>query len=147
MKRRDCSKLLQALASVLVFIVFAASPASAGIVGKDDRLSYIPESFAKAEPAIGIVRTYQGGCTGFCVAENIVATSAHCLIEKPGGWRQLDLRIRFSNFSGKNRLTRYVSGSSTAARRLNVVLGTQDRRRVTCLSCCHFVAPSSSAAS
>ncbi|MEM7429831.1 MAG: peptidoglycan-binding protein, partial [Pseudomonadota bacterium] len=108
--------------------VFAASPASAGIVGKDDRLSYIPESFAKAEPAIGIVRTYQGGCTGFCVAENIVATSAHCLIEKHGGWRQLDLRIRFSNFSGKNRLTRYVSGSGTAARRLNVVLGTQDRR-------------------
>ncbi|HUS96664.1 MAG TPA: trypsin-like peptidase domain-containing protein [Hyphomicrobiaceae bacterium] len=107
-------------------------PNRAGIAvfGNDDRI-VLPRQHAALKKSIGLVysNTARSVCTGFCVADNVIATAAHCLY-RTAGERKPDLNhFRFRLHStGSKRSTRIatVRGSSpqqfilSGSTRLNV---------------------------
>ncbi len=63
------------------------------VLGKDDRTN-LPEKFHALGAGIGVIG--QPGkrgwrCTAFCVAPNIVATNAHCIVRNPTVGKRLNL--------------------------------------------------------
>ena len=63
------------------------------VLGRDDRRP-IPKKYLNVAASIGILG--QPGrrgwsCSAFCVAEDIVATNAHCIVRNPTAGRRLDL--------------------------------------------------------
>ncbi|MEM8688226.1 MAG: peptidoglycan-binding domain-containing protein [Pseudomonadota bacterium] len=116
--------LMLLLASALVFS--GGAPAFSKIIGKDDRISAIPFPFSRIKPSLGILSVQgAGGCTAFCVAPDIIATSAHCLLKDNGSWRKKNMRLIFSQYlSGKKSRT-YMRTSNPHSIRLRVVLGTR----------------------
>lgn len=122
--RRAVQALMAALALALM-----AAPAAARVIGKDDRLMGFPHAFASAEKSLGIVSiSGTGGCTAFCVAPDVVATSAHCLLKQDGSWRQKSLFFLFSQFSLGRAKTSFMAGNDPQSNRLNVVLGTRQQK-------------------
>ncbi len=64
------------------------------IIGKDQR-EEVPEKYNHISRSIGILipnfSPNRWGCSAFCVAPNIVATNAHCLIRKPHTGQTVDM--------------------------------------------------------
>lgn len=63
------------------------------VLGKDERTS-LPEKYIDVAAGIGILGQHGRvgwSCTAFCVAPNIVATNAHCVVKNPTVGRRLDL--------------------------------------------------------
>lgn len=63
------------------------------VLGKDNRIS-LPEKYQAIAAGIGIIG--QPGkkgwrCTAFCVAPNIIATNAHCIVRNPTVGKRLNL--------------------------------------------------------
>ncbi len=63
------------------------------VLGKDNRIS-LPEKYQALAAGIGIIG--QPGkkgwrCTAFCVAPNIIATNAHCIVRNPTVGKRLNL--------------------------------------------------------
>jgi V8-like Glu-specific endopeptidase len=73
--------------------VFDVTSSEAAVLGKDDRKS-LPEQYQAIAAGIGVIG--QPGakgwrCTAFCVAPNIVATNAHCIVRNPTVGKRLNL--------------------------------------------------------
>ena len=63
------------------------------VLGKDDRLP-LPEQYIDLASGIGILGQpgkHGWSCTAFCVAPDIVATNAHCIVKNPSVGRRLNL--------------------------------------------------------
>lgn len=63
------------------------------VLGRDDRTA-LPEKYTDIAAGIGILGQHGRigwSCTAFCVAPNIVATNAHCVVKNPTVGRRLDL--------------------------------------------------------
>ncbi len=118
------SALVLLLAAALNFS--AGPPAFSKVIGKDDRISAIPFPFSKTKESLGILSVRgAGGCTAFCVAPDIVATSAHCLLKENGSWRQKNMRMVFTQFLSGRKSRTFLPANSPQSTRLKVVLGTR----------------------
>lgn len=89
-------KLALAVAAVLVL----ANPAGAAVIEEDNR-----EPIGDGEPALarGIGFILESGsaytCTAFCVASDVIATSAHCILRRDRNLSPVDLsNVRFHMF-------------------------------------------------
>ncbi len=63
------------------------------VLGKDDRIK-LPAKYRSLAIGIGILGQagkHGWSCTAFCVAPNIVATNAHCIVKNPSVGKRLDL--------------------------------------------------------
>ncbi len=64
------------------------------IIGKDERQS-VPQKYNHISRSIGILipnHSYnRWGCSAFCVADNVIATNAHCLIRKSDTKQTVDM--------------------------------------------------------
>lgn len=87
------------------------------ILGQDDRIP-LPEKYTKSAAAIGIL-TQPGNrgwsCTAFCVAPNIIATNAHCLVQNAQIGNKLNLSKilfvlpKFKNTFGNGKYQNRIS--------------------------------------
>jgi V8-like Glu-specific endopeptidase len=75
-------------------------PAHAAVIGDDDR-----QSIGDSQPALarGIGFILEAGsaytCTAFCVADDVIATSAHCILRRDRNLSPVDLsKVRFHMF-------------------------------------------------
>ena len=68
------------------------------IIGKDNR-TFVPQKYKHIASGIGLLVEYNGSkgnsCTAFCVAPNIIATNAHCVVRHPVTRRKPDLSKMF----------------------------------------------------
>ncbi len=63
------------------------------VLGKDDRTA-LPEDLVDLAAGVGILGQHGRigwSCTAFCVAPNVIATNAHCVVKNPTVGRRLDL--------------------------------------------------------
>ncbi|GJM03470.1 MAG: hypothetical protein DHS20C08_19710 [Rhodomicrobium sp.] len=63
------------------------------VLGKDER-TRLPERYVDLAAGIGILGQHGRvgwSCTAFCVAPNVIATNAHCVVKNPTVGRRLDL--------------------------------------------------------
>jgi len=63
------------------------------VLGKDDRIK-LPQQYRSLATGIGILGQagkHGWSCTAFCVAPNIIATNAHCIVKNPSVGKRLDL--------------------------------------------------------
>lgn len=63
------------------------------VLGKDDRVQ-LPEKLVDVAAGVGILGQHGRigwSCTAFCVAPNVIATNAHCVVKNPTVGRRLDL--------------------------------------------------------
>jgi len=135
------SKIMQALApfaasAVLAFpvpllaqeggrpsgrIETAAKP---GIFGKDTRRS-VPERYADLARSVGLIEARLGRsrtlCTTFCVADEIVATAAHCLVAPLARHRLGGVSIAIGQ--GKHRRTTGIAGVNEEGMAWSVLTG------------------------
>ncbi len=117
---------LLTLFSALIVLGTGAAPALSRIIGQDDRLNAIPLAFSKSKQSLGILSVEgAGGCTAFCVAPNIVATSAHCLLEESGSWRKKNMFFSFTQHLNNERVSSFLRSSGSNSTRMRVVLGTR----------------------
>lgn len=87
------------------------------ILGKDDRKP-LPDKFIPLASGIGIIG--QPGrrgwsCTAFCVAPNVIATNAHCIVKNPTVGRRLNLArtiFMLPKFNDKPRAKLYLEKHS-----------------------------------
>ena len=78
---------------LLISSLFNFTSSKAAVLGKDDRKP-LPKQFQAIAAGIGVIG--QPGakgwrCTAFCVAPNIVATNAHCIVRNPTVGKRLNL--------------------------------------------------------
>ncbi len=95
----------------------------AAIVGKDQRVTRIPKIYRKSADAVGALWTGKALCSAACVADDVVVTSAHCLVNRRG---RIDDSIEGFVFVWRSagRTSRaQVYGSNTSRQKRNVLLG------------------------
>ncbi|HXF55119.1 MAG TPA: trypsin-like serine protease, partial [Hyphomicrobiaceae bacterium] len=101
-----------------------ATAAKPGIFGKDTRRS-VPERYAELARSVGLIEARLGRsrtlCTTFCVAEEVVATAAHCLLA-PLARHRLD-GVSVAIGQGKDRRTTGIAGGSEERMALSVLTG------------------------
>lgn len=87
------------------------------ILGTDDRIS-LPEKYTKSAAAVGILTqpgNHGWSCTAFCVAPNIIATNAHCLVQNAQIGNKLNLSKilfvlpKFKNTFGNGKYQNRIS--------------------------------------
>lgn len=117
-----CSLLPAFLAAVL--ILGPLQPAHAAVFGSDDRVA-VPARLDWIAQRIGILFNNQARtvCTAFCVADNIIATAAHCFLKG-----QTAAPIRYSDFNfarnyDRSRTFVRLEGSATSSAAQHVTTG------------------------
>jgi len=102
----------------------AVNPASAAVFGSDDRVA-VPARLDWIAQRIGILFNNQARtvCTAFCVADNIIATAAHCFFKG-----QTPAPIRYSDFNfarNYDRTRNFVrlEGAATSSAAQHVTTG------------------------
>ena len=70
-----------------------------------------------------------GFCNAFCVAKDIVATSASCLVEDSGRWWDWRIEFKFVQYSGGTRTFTPLLGHARPSRQESIVLGRLDRTK------------------
>lgn len=70
---------------VLIAALALAAPAQAEVIGKDGRVN-VPPRLSEIARGVGLLYNAPAefACTAFCLAPDIIATSAHCLLRKRG---------------------------------------------------------------
>ena len=100
------------LALALAAILSLPLQAPAAVIGEDDRA---PVADSAPELARGIGFILESGsaytCTAFCVADDVIATSAHCILRRDSNLTPVDLAaIRFHMFD-RHAATRERTGA------------------------------------
>ena len=88
------------LAGLLIATALLASHAGASVIGKDDRTD-VPGEYRRLADGIGLLYNAEASyaCTAFCVAADVIATNAHCLLRKSGPNGEVRLGdMRFSPY-------------------------------------------------
>lgn len=82
--RRGRNRMASTLTAAAL-IAMQALPVPAAVFGTDDRI-VVPPRYGQLSDQIGLFFSNQSRtvCTAFCVAENIIATAAHCLAQVGG---------------------------------------------------------------
>jgi tetratricopeptide (TPR) repeat protein len=97
----------------------------AGIFGQDDRQA-VPARHAALAKSIGQMETRVGSavfqCTVFCLAENVVATAAHCLFEPKLRGHLAKASIAIGQ--GSERRVTTIHGRSEEAAQWSIIAGT-----------------------
>lgn len=108
----------------LLLVPLCGSSAWAAVFGSDDRVA-VPQRLDWIAQRIGILFNNQARtvCTAFCVADNIIATAAHCFVKGQG-----PAPIRFSEFNfarNYDRVRTFVrlEGAATGSAAQNVTTG------------------------
>ena len=92
--------LVRGLASLLVVYAAALAPANAIVIGEDDRTD-VPGEYRRLADGVGLLYNAKASfaCTAFCVATDVIATNAHCLLRERGPNGPVKLGdMRFSPF-------------------------------------------------
>ncbi len=95
----------------------------AAIVGKDQRVPKIPQKYRQSADAVGALWTGKALCSAACVADNVVVTSAHCLVNRRGRVDDSVAGYVFVWRTAGRTARAHVAGSDTAHQRHNVLLG------------------------
>ncbi len=99
------------------------------VFGRDDRLA-LPAGFAHLRNSIGLVsdaRT-ENLCTGFCVADRVIATAAHCLFPTTGE-RHPDLHgFQFTLAATPDQHASPIAGAKSRRPDPYVIAGSRDLR-------------------
>ncbi len=105
-------------------VIGCLSPAAAAVFGTDDRVA-VPARLDWIAQRIGILFNNQARtvCTAFCVADNIVATAAHCFLKG-----QTAAAIRYSDFNfarnyDRSRTFVRLEGAATSSAAQHVTTG------------------------
>ncbi len=101
-----------------------SGPANAAVFGKDDRTA-VPQRLDKVADSIGLLFNNQTRtvCSAFCVAENMIATAAHCVARnKPKG------SVRYEDFTfarryGQSRDFWKIEGAAAGAAEQSIMSG------------------------
>ena len=112
------------VAAALIGAAVPAGSAGAAVFGKDDRTA-VPQRLDKVADNIGLLFNNQTRtvCSAFCVAENMIATAAHCMARgKPKG------SVRYEDFSfarryGQSRDFWKIEGAATGAAEQSIMSG------------------------
>ena len=99
-------------------------PATAAVFGKDDRVS-VPPQYETIAARVGLLfnnRT-QTVCSAFCVAENVIATAAHCIARgQPKNAVRFEDFTFARNFDRTNDLSK-IEGIASNSAPQNIVTG------------------------
>ncbi len=101
-----------------------AAPGEAAVFGADDRVQ-VPARLDKVAEQIGLLfnNTTRTICTAFCVADNVIATAAHCLARGQGS-----AAVRFADFAfargfDKSRTFTKIDGHATGQAAQSMMTG------------------------
>lgn len=102
-------KFVIAAAALAAGAWISASPATAYVFGKDDRVP-VPSEYSHLKHKIGFLYSQKGsfGCTASCVAKDTILTAAHCIFGRRGkksAKPPVDLRFYVPNGFPKGRYT------------------------------------------
>ena len=119
------TSLIAAFAACLALVGFGL--AEAAIFGKDNRTA-VPQRYDKLKKGVGLLRTRGGRstneCNAFCIAPDVVATSAHCLFfPVRTGHRPALSSLTFHKGDGKRRKTPPIAGVRDRSHHWNVIAG------------------------
>ncbi len=107
----------------LLFIGFTATYAISGSSKKVIRSSQIPDNLQDFLPGIGVLRSGRSVCTAFCVSQDVIVTSQHCVQFTNERWRSSSMNFSFVvEQSGKIRKSP-VWGRTAQERRQNIAFG------------------------
>jgi V8-like Glu-specific endopeptidase len=98
--------------------------AHAAVFGTDERTN-VPTRLEATAARIGLLFNNQSRtvCTAFCVADNIVATAAHCLLRAQNGTSARHSDFMFGRNYDRTRDFTNIEGSSTSSAPQNVASG------------------------
>ncbi len=111
----------------------AKTPASVvlpiAVFGKDTR-QRLPKSLRALKRSIGLVYSNRARsvCTGFCVADNVIATASHCLFRTAGERRPSLRTFRFILRAADGQPTSPIAGSLTGNGDQFVIAGSRRLR-------------------
>lgn len=99
------------------------------VFGKDDRTK-LPAELSNLKKSIGLIynNSARSVCSGFCVADNIVATAAHCLFRTAGERRPSLRSFRFILKSRPKQLASPIEGFRSRSPAQFVVAGSRRLR-------------------
>ena len=97
------------------------------VFGLDDRVR-LPEGYRGLQKSIGVLYNSRSRtmCTAFCVAENIVATAAHCVYRTAGERAPSPDGFVFTRPGSGNRDRARIAGSGQKSSAQNVLAGTAE---------------------
>ncbi len=110
--------------AALIGSLALANPVEAAVFGKDDRTA-VPQRLDKVADKIGLLFNNQTRtvCSAFCIAENMIATAAHCMARgKPKG------SVRYEDFTfarryGQSRDFWKIEGAAAGAAEQSIMTG------------------------
>ena len=111
------------LLPVILAFQFLSAPAGAAVFGKDDRVA-VPPRLESVSQRLGLLFNNQTRtvCSAFCVAENMIATAAHCIGRgQPKPVRYQD--FTFARNYGKNSENAKIEGLATGSAAQNILTG------------------------
>lgn len=99
------------------------------VFGPDERVG-LPAKFAALRQSIGLVYSNEARsvCTAFCVADNVVATAAHCLFRTAGERPPRLGQFRFALHGQRQRPSSPIAGYRAGTTGAVVVAGSTDLR-------------------
>jgi len=107
----------------------AATVIPIAIFGKDDRQD-LPQAFYSLRQSIGLVYNNRARsvCSGFCVADNVIATAAHCLFRTEGEQRPRLRQFKFALKAAKRKPETPIEGYRTYNPSQFVIAGSRNLR-------------------
>lgn len=110
--------------ALLVWCLFVTTQSQAAVFGTDDRTN-VPPRLEGIASRIGLLFNNQSRtvCTAFCVADNIIATAAHCLMRGQGGAPPRYSDFLFARNYDRQRDFTNIEGSLSSSAPQNIASG------------------------